>query len=100
MQTHSRKLLVMICEAALEKLLAEDARRLGAAGYTVVDVRGSGRGGTREGSWEADRSIEMKVICEVGVAERLAAHVLETYGPHYAVTLYFADVSVVRPEKF
>ena len=48
----------------------------------------------------ADRSIEMKVICEIGVAERLAAHVLETYGPHYSVTLYFADVSVVRPEKF
>ena len=100
MQTHSRKLLVVICEAALEKLLAEDARRLGAAGYTVTDVRGSGRGGTRDGSWEADRSIEMKVICEAGVAERLAAHVLATYGPHYSVTLYFADVSVVRPEKF
>ena len=42
----------------------------------------------------------MKVICEAGVAERLAAHVLATYGPHYSVTLYFADVSVVRPEKF
>ena len=100
MQTHSRKLLVVICEAALEKLLAEDARRLGAAGYTVTDVRGSGRGGTRDGSWEADRSIEMKVICEAGVAERLAAHVLDAYGRHYSVTLYFADVSVVRPEKF
>ena len=46
--------------AALEKLLAQDARRLGAAGYTVTDVRGSGRGGTREGSWEADRSIDLK----------------------------------------
>jgi len=100
MQTHSRKLLVLICEGALEKLLAEDARRLGAAGYTVADVRGSGRGGTREGSWEADRSIEMKVICEAGVAERLAAHVLATYCPHYSVTLYLDDVSVLRPEKF
>jgi len=100
MHTHSRKLLVVICEAALEKALAEDARRLGAAGYTVADVRGSGRGGTREGAWEADRSVEIKVICDAEVAERLAAHVLATYCQHYAVTLYLGDVSVLRPEKF
>ena len=42
----------------------------------------------------------MKVICEGAVAERIAAHVLATYGKHYAVTLYLDDVSVLRPEKF
>lgn len=78
----------------------EVARRLGAAGYTIADVRGGGRGGTREGAWEADRSIEMKLICDAKVAELLAAHVLERYGEHYAVTLYLDDVSVLRPEKF
>ena len=31
---------------------------------------------------------------------RAAAHVLATYSAHYAVTLYLADVSVLRPEKF
>jgi nitrogen regulatory protein P-II 2 len=100
MQTHSRKLLVVICEAALERVLVDDARRLGALGYTIADVRGSGRGGPREGAWEADRSIEMKVICETEVAERFAAHVLAAYCEHYAVTLYLGDVSVLRPEKF
>ncbi len=100
MQTHSRKLLVVICEAALEKMLTEDARRLGAAGYTIADVRGSGRGGKREGAWEADRSIEMKVICEAAVADRFAAHVMATYSENYSVTLYLDDVSVLRPEKF
>lgn len=100
MLTHARRLLVIICEAALEKSLIEDAQRLGAGGYTIADVRGSGRGGRREGAWEADRSIEMKVICEAEIAERLAEHVLASYGEHYAVTLYLADVSVLRPEKF
>ena len=100
MQTHPRKLLVLICEAALERALVEDARRLGAQGYTLADVRGSGRGGTREGAWEADRSIELKIICEPDVAERIAAHVMDAYCPNYAVTLYFADVAVLRPEKF
>ena len=100
MQTHPRKLLVVICEAALERTLVDEARRLGAHGYTLAEVRGSGRGGIREGAWEGDRSIELKIICEPDVAERIAAHVMQAYCPHYAVTLYFADVEVLRPEKF
>lgn len=100
MQTHARKLLVIICEAALEKPLLDDVRRFGAHGYTLADVRGSGRGGTREGAWEGDRSIELKVIGEASVAERIASHVLEKYCPNYSVTMYFADVEVLRPEKF
>jgi nitrogen regulatory protein P-II 2 len=100
MKTHTRKLLVVICEAALEKVLVNDVFRFGALGYTIADVRGGGRGGMREGAWEADRSIEMKVICEADVAERFAAHVLTTYCNHYAVTLYLDEVGVLRPEKF
>jgi nitrogen regulatory protein P-II 2 len=100
MRVHSRKLLVLICEAALEKTLVDDALRLGATGYTIADVRGGGHGGTREGAWEADRSIEVKIICDADVAERLAAHVVAAYADHYAVTLYLADVGVLRPEKF
>jgi hypothetical protein len=100
MQTYPRKLLVVICEAALERSLVEDVGRLGAAGYTIADARGSGRGGTRDASWEADRSIEIKVICDANVADRVAAHVLATYSAHYAVTLYLVDVDVLRPEKF
>lgn len=46
-----RELLVIIAEASLEKLLADDVKRLGAHGYTVADVRGSGSTGVREGIW-------------------------------------------------
>jgi hypothetical protein len=100
MRVHSRKLLVLICEAALEKALVDDALRLGATGYTIADVRGAGHGGTRDGAWEADRSVEIKVVCEADVAERLAAHVLAAYAANYALTLYLSDVGVLRPEKF
>jgi hypothetical protein len=100
MQTHARKLLVIIGESALEKSLVSDARRFGAHGYTITDVRGGGAGGEREARWEADRSIEMKVICDEPVAERLAQHVLQAYAPNYAVTLFTADVGVFRPQKF
>ena len=100
MQTHPRKMLVIIGEAALEKNLVRDARRFGAHGYTICDVRGGGERGDREARWEADRSIEMKVICDEEVAAQLAQHVLVTYVKNYAVTLFTADVGVFRPQKF
>jgi nitrogen regulatory protein P-II 2 len=100
MQTHARKLLVIITEAALEKQLIRDARQFGAHGYTIYDVRGGGEKGEREAAWDADRMVEMKVICEEAVAIRMAAHVLASYAPHYALTMFTADVGVFRPQKF
>ncbi|MEF9995037.1 MAG: transcriptional regulator [Burkholderiaceae bacterium] len=100
MQVHPKQLLVIVSEAALEKRLVKDARAHGAQGWTIADVRGGGGGGAREAIWEADRSIEMKVICEATVAKRLAEHVLATYAPHYALTLWVSEVGVFRPEKF
>jgi len=100
MQTHARKMLVIIGEAALEKSLVRDARSFGAHGYTISDVRGGGERGDREARWEADRSIEMKVICDAAVAAKLAQHVLSAYASNYAVTLFTADVGVFRPQKF
>lgn len=100
MQTHERTLLTIITEAAIERALIADARRLGAHGYTVLDVRGGGAGGEREGAWDADRSIELKVVCPAEVAEKIAEHVLVQYAPHYAVALYLSDVQVFRAQKY
>jgi nitrogen regulatory protein P-II 2 len=100
MDIHPRRMLVIIGESALEKMLVRDARAFGAHGYTITEVRGGGERGDREGRWEADRSIEMKVICDVDVAAKLAEHVLASYAPNYAVTLYTAEVGIFRPQKF
>ena len=100
MQTHARRLLTIITEAAIERPLVADCRRMGALGYTVLDVRGGGMHGEREGAWEADRSIELQVVCATDVAERIAAHVLAQYAPNYAVALYLSDVQVFRAQKF
>jgi hypothetical protein len=100
METHARKLLTIITEGALERPLVADARRFGAQGYTVLEVRGGGMHAEREGTWEADRSIELQVVCGAEVAERIAAHVLTQYAPNYAVALYLSDVQVFRAQKF
>lgn len=100
MTAHPKKLLVIIAEAALEKALIREARRFGAHGYTIYDVRGGGERGEREARWEADRSIEMKIICDETVADELAQHVLASYAQNYAITMFTADVGVFRPQKF
>lgn len=97
---HPRKLLVIIAEAAIERVLVADCRRMGAQGYTVSEVRGGGLHGDREGAWEADRSISLQVVCTDPVADRIAHHVLERYAPDYAVSLFLADVAVFRAQKY
>ena len=97
---HPKKLLVVIAEAAIEKSLVQEALRLGAHGYTVSDVRGAGTAGAREGSWEVDRTVEIKIVCGAEVADAIAEAALERYGRHYGLTMFFSDVQVLRPEKF
>jgi nitrogen regulatory protein P-II 2 len=63
-------------------------------------VHGQGHSGLREGAWEADRTIEMKIICDAVVADRIAEHVMTQYAQHYSVSIYFADVQVLRPQRY
>lgn len=97
---HPKTLLVIVAEAALEKKLVRDVRERGAQGWTLTEVSGAGRSGVREGAWEADRTVELKVICNEAVADAIAEHVLAAYAPHYSVAMYFGTVAVLRPERY
>ncbi len=100
MTKHPKTLLVIVAEAVLEKNLVRDARQLGVQGWTVGEVHGASLEGVREGAWEADRTIELKMICSEAVANAMAEHVLATYVAHYSVVLYFSAVQVIRPERY
>ena len=97
---HPKQLLTIITEAALEKHLIADAKRLRAQGYTVLDVRGGSVHATHEGQWEADRMIEVKIICDTNVADSIATHVMENYASHYSISMFFGLVEVIRNEKY
>lgn len=99
-ETHPCKLVVMICEAAIEESLSADVMHLGAHGYTVSDVRGQGSHGIRRALWGADGSIRMEVLCDDQTATALIDHVHKQYFDHYAMVTYVSDVGVLRPGKF
>lgn len=96
----TRKLLTVVCEAALESRLAEAVMRLGAHGYTVTEARGRGSRGVRNAAWDEAANIRLEVVCEEPVAQRIAEHLRQHYYANYAMILYCSDVEVLRPEKF
>jgi hypothetical protein len=97
---HSKTLLTIVAEAALHKLLPRDLGAFGAQSWTISEVTAAGREGVREGDWDADRTVEIKVICDAAVADAIAEHVLSTYAPNYQVMMSFGAVTVLRPERY
>jgi lysyl-tRNA synthetase class I len=95
-----RKLLTVITEAALERSLITDVKRLGAHGYTITEARGEGHRGVREAGFEKSGNIRLEVVCESAVADKIARHLRDRYYNDYAMILFLQDVTVLRPDKF
>jgi nitrogen regulatory protein PII len=100
MRTEARTLVTIVTEAALERRITDDIRRLGAHGYTVSDARGEGSRGVRSAGWDATSNIRIEVVCDDRTAEAIAAHLRAHYYDHYAMILFMSAVGVLRPEKF
>jgi hypothetical protein len=100
MPAHTRTLLTVICEAALEKKLLVDLELLGAPGWTLSDARGRGGRGVRSAGWDTEGNIRLEIICSAELAERIAAHLQQRYYANYAMVCYLSSVQVLRPDKF
>ena len=100
MTAHTRTLLTVICEAALEKKLLADLEQLAAPGWTISDARGRGSRGVRSAEWNTEGNIRLEVVCARELAERIAAHLQARYYANSAMICYLAQVEVLRPEKF
>lgn len=100
MNSHARKLLTIITEAALETLVTQDIERLGAHGYTISDARGKGGRGVRRSEWDASSNIRIEIVCNAETADAIATHLSTHYYDNYAMILFVTDVVVLRAEKF
>jgi hypothetical protein len=97
---HRKTLLTVVAEAVLERELVQLARHQGAQGWTIGEVHGAALEGVREGAWEADRTIELKIICDSAVADAIAEQILATLAANYSVAMTFSEVWVLRPERY
>lgn len=99
-QLTSRKLLTVVCEASLERTVVADLGRLGARGYTIIDARGHGVHGDRDGLWPASANIRIEILCDSAVAEAIAFDLKSRYYEQYSMVIFISDVQVLRPDKF
>jgi hypothetical protein len=100
MHTEARTLVTIVTEAALERRITDDIKRLGAHGYTISEARGEGSRGVRSAGWEASSNIRIEVVCDAPTAEAIAGHLRAHYYDHYAMILFMSEVGVLRPQKF
>lgn len=100
MSGYMQKLMTVITEAAVENHIIQDIERLGAQGWTICDVRGKGRRGVRNSTWDGSRNVRIEIVCDAATAEAIAVHLQERYYNDYAMTLFVTDVTVLRPDKF
>jgi len=88
------KVVVFICEEALEGLLCVDILAAGAKGYTVSTVRGRGNRGVRDAQWMLSSNVRFEVMCSEETAWRLIDVVEHKYAQHYGLIAYMHDVLV------
>jgi nitrogen regulatory protein PII len=104
MELKAMKKVVIITEAAIKNELLDLLHSLGAKGYTIDTVSGSGERGIRdEGELVLGdylRNIKVEIITTENVAERIMSFVEKTFFDNYAGITYASDVMVVRAEKF
>jgi nitrogen regulatory protein PII len=88
------KVLVLICEEALEGLVCVDILAAGAKGYTVGTVRGRGNRGVRDAQWLLSSNVRFEVVCSEAAAARLIEVIERKYAKHYGLIVYVHDVLV------
>lgn len=100
MNSLTRKLLTIVTESALERVLSEDVERLGAQGFTITEARGKGSRGMRGGTWDKNSNIRIEILCDTATAEAVMVHLQKYYYDDYAMVMFMSDVTVLRPKKF
>lgn len=100
MSTSPMKMLTLVVEASIERMVLRDLERAGVTGFTVVEARGVGARGRRGGDWDQSRSVRIETICEPETATSLAGSLLDRWGKDYAIVFWLHDVEVLRGTKF
>jgi hypothetical protein len=95
----TRKLLTVVCEGALESRLIKDLLALGAKGYTVTDAHGTGPRNQRNADLEGG-NIRLEVVTDEVILSKIIERLQADYFPNYAVSVWIAEVDVLRQDRY
>ena len=94
------KLVVLICEEALENIVLPELLAAGAKGYSICEARGRGIRGVRDARWLLSSNVRIELLCEVVVARGLIKLIEEKYSTNYGLIVYMVDAEVSNPDNF
>lgn len=94
------KLVTIICEALARDAVTRLLSQVGAHGFTVFQVEGTGAKGERTGDIQEFGNIQFEVIVPAAVAEKLLERLQQDFFPRYAMIAYESEVRVLRRDKF
>jgi len=100
MNTGPTRLVVIICEQALEALIEPELLAAGAKGYSISDARGRGNRGVRDARWLLSSNVRIEILCNEAVARRIMEMVDAKYCDNYGLVMYMHDVEASRADKF
>lgn len=100
MSLHPIKLVVLICEEAMESSVAPDLMAAGAKGYTVCEARGRGARGERDARWLLSSNVRIEVLCHEDVAQRVVDMLVAKYSDNFGLVVYVQDAQIIRCNKF
>jgi nitrogen regulatory protein P-II 2 len=100
MTTHPMKRVTIVTEALAREAIKPLLLEIGAHGYTLFAVEGAGARGERPADIAEFGNIQIEVVLQPAVAEKLLDRLHREFFPRYAMIAYETDVRVLRRDKF
>lgn len=98
--THPMKRVTIVCEKFAREPVLALVSEMGAHGWTLWEVEGSGNQGARTADIPEFTNIQIEVIVQPRVAEALLGGLQQRFFPRYAMIAWESDVRVLRAGKF
>lgn len=97
---HTKKLLTIFTEAAIESLLLKELDRLGVRGYTITSAKGKGHRGTRDAGWDLNSNLRIEIICSHETSETIVHTMQEKFYKNYGMVIYRQEIEVLDLKNF
>lgn len=94
------KRVTIVCESLAREPVTRLLREVGAHGWTLFEVQGSGRQGLRLADIPEFSNIQVEVIIPPSVSEVLLQRLHTNFFSKFAMVAYESDIRVLRPDKF
>lgn len=98
--THPMKRVTVVCEKLAREAVLRLLKEVGAHGWTLWEVEGSGNQGHRLADIPEFTNIQIEIIVRPPVALELLGRLQQEFFSRYAMIAWETEIRVIRSEKF